>query len=56
MTTYEANLTTAETRIARAPKLSQLDVALSNWEYLFQAGRWSEAKRLWAKVEQLRAK
>ena len=56
MTTYEANLTTAEARIARAPKLSALDVALMNWEFCFSAGRWREAKVWWAKVEALRVK
>jgi len=53
MTSYTANLHTAAARIARAPRPSKIEVALVNWQFLFDAGRYTDARAQWVVVESL---
>lgn len=40
-------------RVSGAHVEVTLDVALSNWEYFFEGGRWTEARTWWAVVARL---
>lgn len=54
MTTTSTNLNSAEYRLALSPRMSKLEVALTNYEYLFSTGQYRAARTQWQVVESLK--
>lgn len=57
MSQTSINLNSAAWRLdqSRRQQGNALAIALDNWEYFFQMGRYTEARQMWAEVERLRA-
>jgi len=52
-TTTNANLNSAAYRLAQTPRRDPMEIALDNWAYFFEQGRWTRAREQWAEVQRL---